>query len=108
LAKYQQRDFPGALAAYEKAVEVFEFQSGDPKNLFPQRKLASVFCYTADVYRDLAKNAGGAEHQKNSQKAKENYRRAEDIFLKLESQNALTEADRKYLDETRAALQKYQ
>lgn len=109
LTKYQQRDFAGALAAYEKAAEVFEFQSADPNNLFPQRKLAAVFGYTADIYRDSAKAADSEpERRKNLQKAKETYRRALDIFLKLESQNALAEHDRKYLEEMQAALRKYE
>ncbi|HEX8251079.1 MAG TPA: protein kinase [Pyrinomonadaceae bacterium] len=109
LTKYQRRDFAGALAAYEKAAEVFEFQSADPNNLFPQRKLAAVFGYTADIYRDLATGAGSEpERRKNLQKAKENYRRALDIFLKLEAQNALAEYDRKYLEEMQAALRKYE
>ncbi|HEX8367993.1 MAG TPA: serine/threonine-protein kinase [Pyrinomonadaceae bacterium] len=108
LTKYQQRDFAGALAAYAKAVEVFELQSADPKNLFPQRKLATVFGYTADAYRDLAKTGDRPERQKNQQKARENYRRALDIFLKLESQNALAEYDRRYLEEMQAALRKYE
>jgi len=107
LTKYEQRDFAGALAAYGRAIEVFEFQAADPKNLFPQRKLAGVFGYVADVHGSLAKAAAGEERRKHLQKAQENYQRALDIFLKLQSQNALAEYDRKYLKEMQDAVQKY-
>jgi eukaryotic-like serine/threonine-protein kinase len=104
LTKYQQRDFPGALAAYQKAIEVFEFQGGDPKNLFPQRKLSNVFAYIGDVYRELAKAAGKEQSRQYLQAAKENYQRALDILLKLQSQNALAEYDHKVLEELQATL----
>lgn len=43
LAKYQQRDFEGALAGYRKAVALYEDDlRADPQNMLPFRKLASV------------------------------------------------------------------
>lgn len=40
--------------------------------------------------------------------AKENYRRTLDALSKAETQNALSEIDRKMREEVRAALQKYE
>jgi non-specific serine/threonine protein kinase/serine/threonine-protein kinase len=104
--KYQQHDYTGALAAYERAVAVFEYQAGDPKNLFPLRRLATVHAYIADVHRDLAKAVAGEESRKHQQTAKENYQRALDLLLQLQAQNALAEYDRKVLEEMRVAVRK--
>jgi non-specific serine/threonine protein kinase/serine/threonine-protein kinase len=104
--KYQQHDYTGALATYERAVAVFEYQAGDPKNLFPLRRLATVHAYIADVHRDLAKVVAGEESRKHQQTAKENYQRALDLLLQLQAQNALAEYDRKVLEEMRVAVRK--
>ncbi|MGB8510503.1 MAG: serine/threonine-protein kinase [Pyrinomonadaceae bacterium] len=109
LAEYERRNFTGALASYEKAVALFEVDvRADPKNFFPLRKLASIHTYIGDAHRDYARTLGGQLRQTHLQAAKENHRRALDIFLQLESQNALAEEDRKYLDELRDALRKYE
>lgn len=103
LVKYQEHDFAGALAAYEKAIEVFNYQSTDPKNFFPQKQLATVYNYVGQVYSDWAKASAAEEHPRRLQQAKENYQRALNILRQLEAQNALTEYDRKFLEEVSAA-----
>ncbi|MDQ4120797.1 MAG: serine/threonine-protein kinase [Acidobacteriota bacterium] len=108
LTKYQQRDFDGALAAYEKSVKVFEYQAKDPKNLFPQKQLAKVFDYIADAHTEAAKTTFGEERQEHLQKAGESYQRTLNILLLLESKNALAEYDRKFLEETQAAVREYE
>jgi tetratricopeptide (TPR) repeat protein len=101
--KYQQRDYAGALAAYEKAVEVFEYQSTDPKNFFPQKQLATVYNYIGQVHTDWAKAANVEGRGLHLQQAKENYQRALNILRQMEAQNALTEYERKFLEEVSAA-----
>ncbi|HLL72168.1 MAG TPA: protein kinase [Pyrinomonadaceae bacterium] len=106
-AKHGRRDFTGALASYDKAVALFEDDvRADPKNLFPLRKLASVHTYIGDTHHALAQTTNGQTRQTHLRTAKENHQRALDIFLQLQTQNALAEEDRKYLEELRAALRK--
>ncbi len=59
-----------------------------------------------DVHRDVAETISGAPRQAQVQAAKENYRRALDILLRLQAQKALAEYDLKYLEDLRAALLK--
>jgi non-specific serine/threonine protein kinase/serine/threonine-protein kinase len=104
--KYQQKDYAGALAAYERAVAVLEYQASDPKNLFPLRRLSTTHAYIADVHSDLAKTAGQEGRREHKQKAKENYQRALDLLLQLQAQNALAEYDRKLLEEMRSGIER--
>lgn len=109
LAEYERRDFTGALASYAKAAALYEDDvRADSKNIFPLRKLASVHTYMGDAHRDYAKSLSGQLRQTHLEAAKENHRRALDIFLQLEAQNGLAENDRKYVEELRAALRKYE
>ena len=108
-AKYQQHDFEGALAGYRKAVALYEDDlRADPKNMFPFRKLANVHTYIADALRDSAKTATGDERQSRLREAKESHQRAEEIYLTLQAQNALTKLDRQYLEAVQAALRQYE
>ena len=106
-AKHQQRKFPEALATYAKAAAIFEnITQADPQNNLPTRKLATVHTYIGDTHRDFAQLVTGKEHQMHLQAAKESYRRALDIYLRLQAQQALTEYDRKDMEEARTALLK--
>jgi non-specific serine/threonine protein kinase/serine/threonine-protein kinase len=108
LAEYERRDFVGALASYEKAVALYEVDvRADAKNFFPLRKLASIHTYIGDAHRDYARTLGGHLRQTHLRAAKENHAHALEIFLQLESQNALSEEDRKYIEELREQLRKY-
>ncbi len=108
-AKYQQRDFDGALAGYRKAVALYEDDvRADPKNMLPFRKLANVHTYIADALRDSAKTATGGERRSRLRAAKENHQRAADIYLTLEARSALTKLDRQYLEAVQAALRQYE
>ena len=104
--KYQQCDYAGALATYEKAVAVLEFQARDPKNLFPLRRLSTVYAYAGDVHREMAKAAAGEESRRHKQNARDSYQRALDLLLKLQSQDALLEHDRKVLEELQENVRK--
>jgi non-specific serine/threonine protein kinase/serine/threonine-protein kinase len=108
LARQQRGNFTDALASYDKAVALFQDDvQADPKNIFPLRKLASVYTYIGDTHRDIAQAAGGGqERQTHRRAAKENYQRALDVFLQLQEHNALAEEDRKYLEETQAAVER--
>jgi hypothetical protein len=78
----------------------------DTKNNFALRKQATVYTYIGDAHREIAASANGPEWQAHRRAAKENYQRSLDIFLLLQSQNYLAEADRKYLQEPQAGVQK--
>lgn len=109
LAQYERRDYTGALASYAKGVALSEDDvRADPKNLFPVRRLAGIHTYMGDAHRDYARTLSGKLRQTHVQAAKENHGRALEIFLQLEAQNALAENDRKYVEELRAALRKYE
>jgi eukaryotic-like serine/threonine-protein kinase len=104
--KYQQRDYAVALATYDRAIPVLEYQARDPKNLFPLRRLSTVHAYIGDIHRDLAKTSAGEEGRAHGMKARENYQRALDLLLQLQAQNALQEYDRKVLEEMQEAVRK--
>ena len=80
----------------------------DPKNMLPFRKLANVHTYIADALRDSAKTATGDERQSRLRAAKESHLRAEEVYLTLQSRNALTKLDRQYLEAVQAALRRYE
>ena len=108
-AKYGRRDYAGALASYAKAAALFEDDArADPKNFFPVRKLAGVHTYIGDTHRDYARTLTGQMRRTHLRAAEENHRLALDIFLRLEAQNALEENARRYVEELRAALRKYE
>ncbi len=108
-AKHQQGNFSEALTSYKKAATLFEDDARvDAGNNFPVRKLATIHTYIGDAHRDFSEVTSGWEREAHMQGAKENYRRALDIFLKLESQQALTEYDRKDMEEVRAAVRKFE
>ncbi|MET0645533.1 MAG: protein kinase [Pyrinomonadaceae bacterium] len=109
MAKYQQRDFEGALAGYRKALALYEDDlRADPNNMLAFRKLANVHTYIADALRDSAKTANGDERRSRLRAAKESHQRAADVYLTLQAQNALTKLDRQYLEAVQAALRQYE
>jgi eukaryotic-like serine/threonine-protein kinase len=107
-AKHNKGKFPDALASYEKAVALFaDDAQADPKNLFPLRKLVAVHSYIAETHEEAAKTAPAPERDNHLQAAKQNYRRALDLFENLKAQGASMEKDREFFEKVQAAVQRF-
>lgn len=106
-AKYNKKDLAGALDAYEKSRAAIEKRiEHDASDTTAMRNLAFVYSAIGLVHSDYLKNSAGQIRQTHLEAAKANYRRALDTLLKTESLNALTEFDRKNLEEVRTAIEK--
>ena len=108
-AHRERKDFPNALRNFEKAGEFFQTLAGNESanTQVNKRDSALALKNIADIHRDLAQ-AAGENQRTHRQTAKENYQRSLDIFLQLQSSNALAEFDRKYLEEVSAAVRDYE
>jgi non-specific serine/threonine protein kinase/serine/threonine-protein kinase len=108
-AKYKARDLQGSLIEFEKSVAVRQkILEADEKNTLVLREDAVARQSIGNIHRDLARTATGQERGAHLRLAKENYQRALDSLLELESLNALPEFDRKFLDEMKAAVRMYE
>ena len=104
-AKYKRRDLAGALEAYEKSRASLEKQiERDPANTRVLRNMALSYRNVGWVHSDYIKVTIGQVRLIHLQSAKENYRRALDIMLKVEAQKALSEFDHKILEEVQATV----
>jgi hypothetical protein len=98
----------GALAAYEKSRASVEKEiENDAANTLALRDLAIAYRNVAFVHQDFLKITTGENRRNHFAAARENYRRALDILLKAETQNALPEADRAVLEQVRAAVEQF-
>ena len=106
LAKHGQKNFLEALASYEKAVAIFaDDAQADPKNLFPVRKLTLLHSYIAETHEAAAGTLNAAEREAHLRAAKQNYRRAFDLFSRMKERGATTEKDREFFEKIQAAAQ---
>jgi non-specific serine/threonine protein kinase/serine/threonine-protein kinase len=106
-AKYNKNDLAGALESYEKSRAAIEKRiEHDASDTGAMRNLAFVYSAIGLVHADYLKTAAAQTRRTHLEAAEENYRRALDFLLKTESLNALTEFDRKSLEEVRAAVEK--
>jgi tetratricopeptide (TPR) repeat protein len=106
-AKHNQKNFPDALANYEKAVALFAGDvQADPKNLFPVRKLATLHSYMAETHEASAAPLHGVERETHLQAAKKHYRRAFELLSQMKAQGALTEKDREFFEKLEAAAER--
>jgi non-specific serine/threonine protein kinase/serine/threonine-protein kinase len=105
-AKYRQRDLQGSLEAFEKSIASFEMiLQADPQNTVSVRDIAQSCKNIGHIHRDLARTLTGERRQMHLQEARQNYQRALDILLKLKSQNAFAEVDKKFLEEMQSAIE---
>lgn len=106
-ARFKQRDFTAALASYQKSAAFHEKQLvDDAANTTALRDSAIAYRQAGKVHEELAKTTNAQIRQTHLEAARENYRRAIDIWLKAESKNALSETDRKSLEEVRAIIER--
>jgi non-specific serine/threonine protein kinase/serine/threonine-protein kinase len=105
-AKYKRRDLAGALEAYGKSRASLEKQiEADPANTRVLRNMALACRDLGWVHGDYIKTTTGQVQQHHLEAARENYQLALNTFLKLENNQALTEFDRKILEEVRAVVE---
>jgi tetratricopeptide (TPR) repeat protein len=106
LARHGQKNFLEALATYEKAVVIFaDDAQADPKNLFPVRKLILLHSYIGETHEAAAGTLTAAEREEHLHAAKQNYRRAVDLFSQMKARGAITEKDREFFEKLQAAAQ---
>jgi len=106
-AKYKKHDLAGALDAYEKSrAAIGKRIEHDASDTTAMRNLAFAYSAIGLVHADYLKTAAGQTRQAHLEAAKENYRQALAVLLKAKSLNALSEFDRKNLEEVRAAIEK--
>ncbi|MBC7910217.1 MAG: serine/threonine protein kinase [Pyrinomonadaceae bacterium] len=106
VAREKQRDFTGAIAAYQKSAELYEKQlADDAANTIAQRDLAIAHRRAGKVHEEIAKTANLQIRQTHLAAAKENYRQALDALLKAQAQKALPEVNLKLLEEVRTAVE---
>ena len=105
--KYKKGDLEGALADYEKSRAALEKRiEYEPNDTNSARNLALLYVTGIGlINRDYIKNTDGQTRRTHLEAAKENYRLALDILLKLESRNLLSEVDRKNLKEVRVIIE---
>ncbi|HYP00493.1 MAG TPA: protein kinase, partial [Pyrinomonadaceae bacterium] len=96
LAKYAQRDWQGALKAYQKTADYFEtFAQTDEKNLAGRRDLALALRYIGFTYTKLG----------DKKKAREHFQKALELLNQLKAQNSLSGWDQLTVDELQGILQ---
>ena len=106
VAREKQRDFTGAIAAYQKSAVLYEKQlADDAANTIAQRDLAIAYRRAGKVHEEIAKTTNLQTRQTHLAAAKENYRQALDALLKAQAQKALPEVNLKLLEEVRTAVE---
>ena len=97
----------GALDVYAKSRDAPEKRiENDAADTTAMRNSAFVYAAIGSVHADYVKISAGQARQTHPAEAKENYRRALDVLLKTERLKALSEFDRKNLEEVRTALER--
>ena len=108
-ARHKERNLPGALQDLEKASAIFsELITGDASDNGSLKNLASVNKSLAETHEDFLAQSRDEDRRSHQQMAKKYFIDARDIFRQLEARKALTEFDRKTLEETQAAVQRYE
>jgi non-specific serine/threonine protein kinase/serine/threonine-protein kinase len=106
LARLKQRDFTGALAAFEKSTELYEKQlANDAANTTALRDSAIAYRHAGLVHKELAKTDNRQTRQIHIAAEKENYQRALDAVLKAQALKALPESSRVLIETYRKDIE---
>lgn len=106
VAREKQRDFAGAVTAFEKAAELYEKQlTNDTANTIAVRDLAIAYRYAGSIYKEMAKVAKGQVRRNHLAAAEQVYQKALDALQKANTQKALPEVNRKFLEEVRKDIE---
>ena len=105
-AQAEQGLLENSLANLREAEKTYlEILRVAPEDRRSNRNLADVYDQFGTTYDKLYEKER-SENERLS--AKENFQKALDILVKLDANNALAEADRKFLNRMKAAVEKYQ
>ncbi|MCY7375852.1 MAG: protein kinase [Pyrinomonadaceae bacterium] len=107
-AKFKQEKFQDALADFEQAVkihqDILQTFAGDMR---VSRNLALTYESIAETHEKIAGNETGEKSRTARTAAKNYFQKTLDILLQLDANNALSEFDRKFLEKTKATVEKY-
>ena len=107
-SRHKAGDFNGALEDLEKSAVIYsQLVSSDANDNASLKNLGSVNKSLAETHEAVAQSAGN-EKRFHHQMAEKHFRSARDIFLKLQAQKTLSEFDLKTLEETQAAVARYE
>ena len=103
-ARRKQGNFEGALQDLGKASAMYsDLVARDASDNASVKNFASVNKLLAETYKDLAVKSGNADKQSHEQMARKHLLRARDLLRQLEARSALSDFDRKMLEEIQAA-----
>jgi len=106
-AKFKQEKFEDALADFEQAVkihqDILQIFAGDVR---VSRNLALTYESIAETHEKIAGRETGEKSRTAREAAKNYFQKTLDILLQLKANNALSEADRKFLERTKTAVEK--
>jgi non-specific serine/threonine protein kinase/serine/threonine-protein kinase len=106
VARFKQRDFPGALAAFQKSAELYEKQIvRDAANTVLVRDVAIAYRHAGLAHKELAKTPNPQTRQIHLAAEKESYQRGVDALLKAQAQKGLPEVDRQLLEAWRKDIE---
>lgn len=106
-ARWHQRDYTAAFAAYQKSIALFEKKvADDAADMRALRNLATALASAGSIHAELVNTTAGQTRQTHLAAAKENYQRALDLMRKAQAQKTLSEWDLRNIDQMRAALEK--
>ena len=106
-ARLRQREFAGAIAELEKAAAILvDLATTDPNDNASLRNLANASDSLAKAHRELAALSPPSEAATHRSAAHQQLQRALTSLRQLESRNALSQIDRKSLEELAAAMER--
>lgn len=107
--RHKERNLQDALQDLGKAAAIFsELIARDASDNGSLKNLASASKSMAETHEDFAAQSSDDEKRSHQQMARKHFVQARDIFRQLEAQHTLTEFDRKTLEETQAAVARYE
>jgi tetratricopeptide (TPR) repeat protein len=108
-ARRKEHDFQGALQDLGRAASIYsELITKDASDNASLKNLASVNKFLAETHEDLAAKSAAADKQSQQQMTRKYLLRARDLLRQLEARSALSDFDRKMLEEIQVAANKYE
>jgi tetratricopeptide (TPR) repeat protein len=108
-ARRKQGNFEGAFQDLEKASAMYsDLVARDANDNASVKNLASVNKFLAETHEDLAAKSAAADKQLQVQLARKHLLEARDLLRQLQARSALSDFDRKMLEEIQAAAKKYE
>lgn len=108
-AKFKQGKFQDALADFQEAANIhLEILRNLPADRRSKRNLALTYESIAETHEKIAEKESGEKSLAARDLAKNYYQKTLDILLQLEANNMVSEYDRKFLENTKKSIQKFE